>query len=284
MAEILKPEQAPPRPAPAAAATPPAGGPAARAPVRRVGSVTLGLALVATGLVITASLFWPGFDLLTAAKLAPLVLVALGAETLWACARKGDARLRFDLLSGFFAFLLICASLTVSLIPFAARYFGPERHAAERRFAGQIAEQLWQELKGEDILDCHVSVDLMETPWQEGMTLDRLGGDVYVSASLTLGGECAGGGEFAARAATILPALREAGVDSAFFALESGGDRWQLDLDGVFGMNAGAARLESLTLHQQRAADGDGGYFWQDAPEAALPEAAGSGAQAAAGE
>ena len=78
-------EQAAPAPVPA----PPA--PPRRPPVRRVGTVTLGLSLIVTGLAITAYFFVPGFDIIFIAKLAPLVLVFLGAEVLWACAQIGRA-------------------------------------------------------------------------------------------------------------------------------------------------------------------------------------------------
>ena len=69
----------------------PAPAPARRPPVRRVGTVTLGLSLIVTGLAITAYFFVPGFDIIFVAKLAPLVLVFLGAEVLWASVRsKGE--------------------------------------------------------------------------------------------------------------------------------------------------------------------------------------------------
>ena len=61
--------------------------------VRRVGFFTLGVALILTGGCIAASLMLQNFPLLTAAKLAPLVPVALGVEVLWANARKGDVYL-----------------------------------------------------------------------------------------------------------------------------------------------------------------------------------------------
>ena len=89
-------EQAAPAPVPVLPAPP------RRPPVRRVGTVTLGLSLIVTGLAITAYFFVPGFDIISVAKLAPLVLVFLGAEVLWASARrKGEERLRLDFLAAF---------------------------------------------------------------------------------------------------------------------------------------------------------------------------------------
>ena len=69
-------------------------------PVRRVGSVTLGLCLMAVGVCFLCYYFVPGFDWLLVVKVgAPLALVALGVETLWCAARPG--RWKYDFLAVF---------------------------------------------------------------------------------------------------------------------------------------------------------------------------------------
>ena len=68
---------------------------------RRVGTFTLGVVLVVTGILMGVSLFWPQLDLRWAVKGAPLILISLGVETLLAA--RGDRRVRYD-----WAGMLLC--------------------------------------------------------------------------------------------------------------------------------------------------------------------------------
>ena len=45
---------------------------------RRVGTFTLGVVLVVTGILMAVSLFWPQLDLRWAIKGAPFILISLG--------------------------------------------------------------------------------------------------------------------------------------------------------------------------------------------------------------
>ena len=60
------------------------------------GYLTLGVALILTGLLHHRQLYNAGLDIVTVAKMAPLVLVALGLEILWVTARHGSNRLKYD--------------------------------------------------------------------------------------------------------------------------------------------------------------------------------------------
>lgn len=77
-------------------------------PRRHVGTFTLGLACVAAGGCMIGYYFVPGFDPILAAKLAPLALVALGAEVLYDAAHPGRAK-----LSGFS--VLLCLFLMAAV-------------------------------------------------------------------------------------------------------------------------------------------------------------------------
>ena len=78
-------------------------------PQRRVGTFTLGVVLVAAGCAMLVSLLWPSLDLGWLLKLSPLILVALGVETLLS-ARNGG-RVRYDWLGMLLCFLLVGAGL-----------------------------------------------------------------------------------------------------------------------------------------------------------------------------
>ena len=256
-------EQAAPAPVPA----PPA--PPRRPPVRRVGTVTLGLSLIVTGLAITAYFFVPGFDIIFIAKLAPLVLVFLGAEVLWACARrKGEERLRLDFLAAFVSFVLICASLCAATLPAVWRWYGPDRSSTEERLSDELEEQLHTAFQGQDVLDCTGWVNLGGYEFDREMTLADLRAEDHAGANITLGGTVENGDEFAARVAALLPALRDAGVDRAYFYWSDDDESWDLDLDGVFDMNADATRLSQMGRHQVQIVDEFGDTMWMEAGEA----------------
>ena len=256
-------EQAAPAPVPA----PPA--PPRRPPVRRVGTVTLGLSLIVTGLAITAYFFVPGFDIIFIAKLAPLVLVFLGAEVLWACARrKGEERLRLDFLAAFVSFVLICASLCAATLPAVWRWYGPDRSSTEERLSDELEEQLHTAFQGQNVLDCTGWVNLGGYEFDREMTLADLRAEDHAGANITLGGTVENGDEFAARVAALLPALRDAGVDRAYFYWSDDDESWNLDLDGVFDMNADATRLSQRGRHQVQIVDEFGDTMWMEAGEA----------------
>ena len=91
---------------------------------RRVGRLTLGVTLIATGVVLLLTMFVPGFSLFTVAKFAPVILILIGVEILVnVCVARG-VRLRYDFLSMFVCFLLICGSLCVSAVPMRMRITG----------------------------------------------------------------------------------------------------------------------------------------------------------------
>lgn len=259
-----------PEAAPAPAAQPaPAPVPARRPPVRRVGTVTLGLSLIVTGLAITAYFFVPGFDIIFVAKLAPLVLVFLGAEVLWASVRrKGEERLRLDFLAAFVAFVLICASLCAATLPAVWRWYGPDRSSTEERLSDELEEQLHTAFHGQDVLDCSGWVNLGGYEFDREMTLAGLRAEDQAGVNVTLGGTVKNGGEFAARVAALLPALRDAGVDRAYFYWSDDDESWDLDLDGVFDMNADAARLSQMGRHQVQVVDEFGDTMWMEEREA----------------
>lgn len=259
-----------PEAAPAPAAQPKAvPAPTRRPPVRRVGTVTLGLSLIVTGLAITAWFFVPGFDIIFVAKLAPLVLVFLGAEVLWASVRrKGEERLRFDFLAAFVAFVLICASLCAATLPAMWRWYGPDRSSTEQRLSDELEEQLHTAFQGQDVLDCSGWVNLVGYEFDREMTLADLRAEDHAGANITLGGTVENGDEFAARVAALLPALRDAGVDRAYFYWSDDDESWDLDLDGVFDMNADAARLSQIGRHQVQVVDEFGDTMWMEEREA----------------
>ena len=78
-------------------------------PQRRVGTFTLGAVLVAAGCGMLASLLWPSFEPGWLLNASPLILVALGVETLLS-ARSGG-KVKYDWLGMLLCFLLVGAAM-----------------------------------------------------------------------------------------------------------------------------------------------------------------------------
>ena len=78
-------------------------------PQRRVGTFTLGVVLVAAGLSMLASLLWPQVEIGWLLKASPLILVALGAETLLSV--RGGGRVKYDWVGMLLCFLLVGAAM-----------------------------------------------------------------------------------------------------------------------------------------------------------------------------
>ena len=82
-----------------------------RAPIRRVGTFTVGVTLVATGVLMLLALCFPELDLRWALRLTPLPLIGLGVETLLYA--RGGERLRYDWVGMLLSCLLVGAALTM---------------------------------------------------------------------------------------------------------------------------------------------------------------------------
>lgn len=80
-------------------------------PQRRVGTFTLGVVLVAAGGGMLVSLLWPAFELVWLLNASPLILVALGVETLLSA--RGGGRVKYDWLGMLLCFLLVGAGLVL---------------------------------------------------------------------------------------------------------------------------------------------------------------------------
>ena len=76
---------------------------------RRVGTFTLGVVLVVSGILMLVSMFWPHLDWAWVLKCSPLILIGLGVETLLAA--KGGGKVKYDWVGMVLCFILVCAAL-----------------------------------------------------------------------------------------------------------------------------------------------------------------------------
>lgn len=226
-----------------------------RAPVRRVGTFTLGLALIVGGALLLAKIVWPGLNVLLLLQFSPVVLIALGAEMLLAAAKPGE-KLRYDWLSIFVSFLLICGAGCAAAVPSLLNYYGPAHDLAENRLSRELTDAAYAALKDAcpQVNDLSVNLALSRAfpaSDAEQLTLDDLSAAnlSYASAYATLTGPYTSAEDFAADCRAVLQAAKSAGLPFTswwFDTLHGTGEidtRYALSLDGPWKENADAQTL-----------------------------------------
>ena len=117
------------------------------APTRRVGSFTVGIALVAAGVVILIKLFYPAFDFSFACKFSPLILIGLGIELILSQFHLKQFHLKLDFFSIFLSLILIAASGFFMTIPLFWETFGPPAEQITLQIENQAREELQEALQ-----------------------------------------------------------------------------------------------------------------------------------------
>ena len=140
------PQAAPPASPKTATKRPAARPPQEEKPVRRVGSITLGLCLIAVGVCFLLYYFAPGFNWLLVAKVgAPLALVALGVEVIW-CASH-PARWKYDFLAVFGCLVLMGGAFCLTLLPLFWQQVSPERRIQTESLKDEYEQALYGSLQ-----------------------------------------------------------------------------------------------------------------------------------------
>ena len=243
----------------------PAGSPPAQPPmplepasvpprrVRRVGTFTMGLVLVAAGAVITAFFFNPSMDILTVMKFSPLILVALGLEVLMSAFTAKKEKLKYDFLSMFVCFVLICASAGVAVCVPLMRYYGPEQQMRVEKMESEWNETLYNSLKDEpDVRGAYVNVSLSwSTLSGDADALAELSAADRIEADVTLDGSYDSAWEFVQACMPVTEAARSA-AGAAQLRLylsseaEDGRDQYSLNLDSPYLLERPAQQLEKV--------------------------------------
>ena len=115
-------------------------------PVRRVGSITLGLCLLAVGVCFLLYYFVPGFNWLLVSKVgAPLALVALGVEVIWCAAHPG--RWKYDFLAVISSLVLMSGAFCLTLLPLFWQEVSPERRIQTESLKDEYEQALYGSLQ-----------------------------------------------------------------------------------------------------------------------------------------
>ena len=131
-----------------AASTAPAA-PQQEKPRRRVGSLTLGVCLIAAGIFFGCYYFVPGFAGQLVLKIAPAAgLVLLGCEVLFFACRPG--RWKYDFWSVLICLVLIGGCFCLSLLPVVWEEIGPERNQASMKLSQQYTADAYAQIRKSD--------------------------------------------------------------------------------------------------------------------------------------
>ncbi|MGI5893108.1 MAG: hypothetical protein ACOX6P_00785 [Candidatus Merdivicinus sp.] len=176
--------------------------------VRRVGTMTLGISLVATGALLLLNLFMKDFPLYQVAKLSPIILVLVGIEIVVATLFNKGEKLRYDFFSMFICFFLIFGSIGLSILPqFVENALVMDQ--MENRFSSQIEKDVYNAVQEEGIQEMYVGFYFFENmhPFTEPMNPDLTYQEVdgaYLSLDLTLSQEYTSAEDFAKSVRNIL--------------------------------------------------------------------------------
>lgn len=219
------------------------------APVRRrTGTLTLGLALILVGGCILGYCFVPGFDLLAAAKLSPLLLVLMGLEILSGSFLKGD-EYRVNFGSVLLCLILVGCSLCVAALPMFWDYYGPESEQREAQITSELNSTCYDQLKNSGVtdLDSHLNRYTQAEHLNELTAADNL----YVNVDLR--GEYADAAAFARACQPVLSVLTQAVPSAARQSVQLEGTNtldgrpdYSVSLSGPYQMTADLDTLTSL--------------------------------------
>ena len=209
-----------------AASTAPAA-PQQEQPRRRVGSLTLGVCLIAAGIFFGCYYFVPGFDGQLVLKIAPAAgLVLLGCEVLFFACRPG--RWKYDFWSVFICLVLMGGCFCLSLLPVVWEEIGPERDQASMKLSQQYTADAYAQIRKSDpdapVKDISGNVYLYTGAVKTLEDID--GGSGYVTLDVELSGSYGSAEQFAQACRSMTDAVQQCRPqpDTLIFAWSPGND------------------------------------------------------------
>lgn len=227
-----------------AASTAPAA-PQQEKPRRRVGSLTLGVCLIAAGIFFGCYYFVPGFDGQLVLKIAPAAgLVLLGCEVLFFACRPG--RWKYDFWSVLICLVLMGGCFCLSLLPVVWEEIGPERNQASMKLSQQYTADAYAQIRKSDpdapVKDISGNVYLYTRAVKTLEDID--GGSGYVTLDVELSGSYGSAEQFAQACRSMTDAVQQCRPqpDTLIFA-------WSPDNDPEESLGTGTLQqVEQYTL------------------------------------
>ena len=92
--------------------------------MKLVGSITMGLSLIVSGVIILFGLLFPNqVDLIFVFKLSPLFLIFLGIEILFQYFKNHGEKIQYNFFSMFMCFIIICGCFVLAVLCQAIQFY-----------------------------------------------------------------------------------------------------------------------------------------------------------------
>lgn len=124
-----------------------------------IGTFSAALSLIMMGVAMTISLFSPT-GVLTAFKLAPLMLVFLGLEIAFAIFRNRTARLKYNVKSLVLTVFLVLVTGIMSIISVNNSVTGGERYYAEERLQNMLNREISHAMPLDNVKNVDIKIHL----------------------------------------------------------------------------------------------------------------------------
>lgn len=182
-------------------------------PRRRVGSLTLGVCLIAAGILFLCCHFVPGFDAQLALRIAPAAgLILLGCEVLFFAARP--ERGKYDFVSVFVCLVLMACCFGLLVMQLFWEDFDPQRRQTADRLGKEYTALVYEAIR-EDAPDIALQ-DVGSSLYLSTGSVERLEdlhpGNDYLTLTVNLYGPYASAEEFAADCRAVTDAIQTRSV------------------------------------------------------------------------
>lgn len=245
-------------------------------PVRRVGTLTMGVALIVSGVVALLCMFLPSFNLLFVLKFSPLIFVFLGLEVLYASIFRRGERIKYDLLSCFVCFLLICGAIGLATVPFVWKYAGPPAMQARDQLNREVEDRIYNAIGDRSRIsnmnvDCKLPYYYEYTP---DMDYESFASQMSTYLNFSLSGPYENQEAFAADAAAILADIKPLDLNTHNISFNYSDDNvsYSLDVNGRFQTEQSPSVLAQKVTVRDYRDDDDHEEYIDNSDEMEIPE------------
>lgn len=203
--------------------------------VRRVGSITLGIVLIAAGICAIISVINPTVNMAAILRLSPAVLIILGIEILIASFINNNERIKYDGVSIFLCIFLIFVSIGTSAAISISDSFMPAKRAEIESIEQNLNKKCSVLLKDFENIN-YMNSSLIYN------TFDVIDTDIgYADIYIGLNDVYADTAEFAAECKRICDSLEP--LKDNFKNIHFYNDNMSADLNGIFQYDLSAENI-----------------------------------------